>query len=64
MEMSVSINIQGDYLNMLSFISDFENLRIASKIDLVGFNSSELNGVKVINLLVSARVPFLGDNLP
>jgi len=63
-EMSVSINIQGDYLNMLSFISDFENLRIASKIDLVGFNSSELNGVKVINLLVSARVPFLGDNLP
>ena len=63
-EMSVSINIQGDYLNMLSFISDLENLRIASKIDLVGFNSSELNGVKVINLLVSARVPFLGDNLP
>ena len=63
-EMSVSINIQGDYLNMLSFISDFENLRIASKIDLVGFNSSELNGVKVINLLVSARVPFLGENLP
>ena len=63
-EMSVSINIQGDYLNMLSFISDLENLRIASKIDLVGFNSSELNGVKVINLLVSARVPFLGENLP
>ena len=63
-EMSVSINIQGDYLNMLSFISDLENLRIASKIDLVGFNSSELNGVKVINLLISARVPFLGDNLP
>jgi len=61
-EMSVSINIQGDYPNMLSFISDLENLRITSKIDLVGINSSEENGVEVINLLVSARVPFLGDN--
>ncbi|KKR69677.1 MAG: hypothetical protein UU12_C0039G0004 [Candidatus Woesebacteria bacterium GW2011_GWA2_40_7b] len=63
-EMSVSINIQGDYLNMLSFISDFESLRIASKIDLVGINSSEADGAKVINMLVSARIPFLGNGLP
>lgn len=63
-EMSVSINIQGDYSNMLSFISDFESLRIASKIDLVGINSSEINGAKAINMLVSARIPFLGDVLP
>jgi hypothetical protein len=62
-EMSVSINIRGNYPNILSFINDFENLRIASKIDLVGINSSEVNGVKVISLLISARVPFLGNNL-
>lgn len=60
-EMSVSINVQGDYPALLSFVSDFENLKIASKIDVVGISVSQASGQSVIVALISARVPYLGE---
>jgi Tfp pilus assembly protein PilO len=60
-EMPISISVQGDYLNLFNFIKDLENLRIASKIDLVGINSSEKDSKSVIVALISARIPFLGE---
>jgi hypothetical protein len=59
-EMPISINVQGDYPALLSFISDFENLKIASKIDLVGVSASSTGGQSVIVTLISARIPYLG----
>lgn len=60
-EMPVSINIQGDYPSLITFISDLENLRIATKIDIVGIGSSETKGERVIVALISIRVPYLGE---
>lgn len=60
-EMPISISVQGSYPNVLSFVGDFGNLRITSKIDQVMIDSSETNGEKNVVVLMSARVPFLGE---
>lgn len=61
MEMALSLSILGDYQNLISFVRDFENLRISSKIDQVGIGSSETEGERVIVALISARVPYIED---
>lgn len=60
-EMPVSISIQGDYQNLISFMNDLENLRIAAKVDQVGIGSSENKGERIIVALISLRVPYTGD---
>lgn len=60
-EMPVSINAQGDYPALLSFLSDFENLKIVSRVDVVGISASQASGQSVIVALISARIPYLGE---
>jgi hypothetical protein len=59
-EMAVSMSIKGDYLSLLSFVKDLENLRIISKIDLVGISSSVNSGERTTIAKISIRVPYLG----
>jgi hypothetical protein len=59
--MPVSISIKGNYSNLVSFIKDFENLRIPIKIDTLAINSSQSQEGSVIVGIVTARVPFLGQ---
>lgn len=58
-EMQISLSIKGTYLNIASFVKDFENLRVAIKIDSLGINSSQTDSGQVIVAIISGRVPFL-----
>lgn len=60
LEMPVSLNLQGDYPNLLAFLKDFENLRIITKIDQAGISSSLSSGQTIVVELISGRVPYLG----
>jgi hypothetical protein len=60
-EMSVSMSIKGDYQSLLSFIKDLENLRIISKVDLIGISSSVNNNERVTISQISIRIPFLAE---
>ena len=60
-EMPFSISVRGPYPNLVAFIRDFENLRIAVKIDTMGINSSVTDKGLVIVAVISGRVPFLGN---
>jgi Tfp pilus assembly protein PilO len=60
-EMPFSISIKGDYTNLSNFIKDFENLRVAAKIDSLGITSSITDTGRVIVAVISGRVPFLGN---
>lgn len=59
--MPVSISVKGPYANLLTFIKDFENLRIPAKIDSLTINSAETQGGNVIVGVITARVPYLGE---
>lgn len=57
--LSVTINAKGNYVNIVTFLTDLENLRIPIKIDTVTINSSQLTSDSSLIGLVSARVPYL-----
>ncbi len=59
-EMSFSVSVRGSYTNLTNFIKDFENMRIATKIDNIGINSSVTDTGRVIVAVISGRIPFLG----
>lgn len=58
-EMPFSVSVRGPFPNLLAFVKDFENLRIAVKIDSMGINSSVTDKGLVIVAVISGRVPFL-----
>ena len=60
-EMPFSVSIRGPYPNLIAFIKDFENLRVATKIDTLGISSSAREGSITIVTVISGRTPFLGD---
>ena len=60
-EMSFSLSIRGAYSNLAAFVKDFENLRVSTKIDSLGINSSVSDKGLVIAAVVSGRVPYLGN---
>lgn len=60
-EMPVSISVQGNYQNLILFLEDLENLRVATKIDRISLGSSENKGERVIVALISLRVPYTGS---
>jgi hypothetical protein len=60
-EMPLSISVKGDYSNLNSFLKDFENLRIITKIDVLAINSSQTETGQVLVAAINARVPFLGQ---
>lgn len=59
-EMPISISIRGSFTSLLTFIKDFENLRLVSKLDVLGISASETDTGRVIVAVISARFPFLG----
>lgn len=60
-EMPLSMSVQGNYQNLVSFLKDLENLRIATKIDQISVGSSETKGERVIVAQISLRVPYTGN---
>ena len=59
--MSFSVSVRGTFPNLVSFTKDFENLRITTKIDTLGINSSLTDKGLVIVAVISGRVPFMGN---
>lgn len=59
-EMPFSLSVEGPYSNLLGFISSFENLRIAVKIDSLAITSSLTDKGRVIVAVISGRVPYVG----
>lgn len=55
----VSINVSGEYNNLMSFLKDLEQLRIPLKIDKLTINSSVLKA-NTLTELINIRVPYLG----
>lgn len=60
-EIPFSISIRGTFPNLISFIKDFENLRISPMMDTLGINSSVTDKGLVIVAVISGRVPFLSN---
>ena len=60
-EMPFAVSIRGPYPNLIAFIKDFENLRVSTKIDTLGINSSSREGSVTVVTVISGRTPFLGD---
>lgn len=60
-EMNISINVEGDYGNLVTFAADLENLRIETKVDALGISTSSVNGQSSIVALISGRIPYLGN---
>ena len=60
-EMPVSINVSGSYQTLTNFIKDFESLRIPTKIDVLTINSSLTSLGQIIILIISGRVPYIGE---
>ena len=60
-EMPISISIKGDYPSLIAFMTDFENLRLVTKIDTFTINSTVSDKGQSIVAVVSGRVPFIGQ---
>lgn len=60
-EMTFSLNVSGDYTNLMPFVRDFENLRLTSKIDTLSISSSTTEKGTVIILIISGRIPYIGS---
>jgi Tfp pilus assembly protein PilO len=59
-EMPFSISVKGSFSNLILFIHDFQNMRIATKIDTLSINSSVSNNGLNIVAVISGRVPYIG----
>lgn len=59
-EMAFSVSIRGDYPSIISFLRGLENLRLATKADLVSINSANTEEGRVIVAVINGRIPFLG----
>ncbi len=57
--MDLSVNMRGDYVSLLTFIKDLENLRAIVKTDTTGIRATLTDSGLIIATLVSGRVPFL-----
>jgi len=60
-EMPFSVSIEGGFSGIISFIHDFDNMRIATKIDTLNINSSIGEKGLTIVAIISGRVPYLGN---
>ncbi len=59
--LSFSLSANSDYLSLVGFLNDLEKLRRPIKIDNLAFNSSLVGEKKVLVLVLSGRVPYLGS---
>lgn len=56
-----STSATGSYQQLYSFLQDIENLRIPLKIDSYSITSSKVNEQTLLTLVVSGRIPYLGN---
>lgn len=61
LEMPISISVNGTYPNLLAFLIDLENARRPLKMDIIGINSSATETGQIVTLIISGRIPFLGE---
>jgi hypothetical protein len=61
LSMPLSISVKGSYTNLLAFVKDLENLKIPVRFDSISINSSQTQDGSVIVSIISARVPYLGQ---
>lgn len=59
-EIRFSVSVKGPFSNLNTFIKDFENSRIANKIDALTITSSTTDKGLVIVAIISGRVPYVG----
>lgn len=57
--LSFSVSVSSDYQNLLSFLSDLENLRRPSRIDAAGIASSQTAEGTTLTLVISGRTPYI-----
>jgi hypothetical protein len=56
--LSFSISVSGSFSSIINFLSDLEKLRRPINIDVLGINSSQKEGGKILVLVVSGRTPY------
>jgi Tfp pilus assembly protein PilO len=59
--MNFSLNTQGSYPNLFSFLKDLEALRLIVKIDSLNISAAKSQTEKILTLAVSGRIPYLGE---
>lgn len=59
--MSISISVKATYTNLINFIKDLESLRVPIKVDSLTINSSQTQEGSIIVSVITARVPFIGQ---
>jgi cell division protein FtsL len=60
-QMEVSVSVRGDYPNLITLLNDIKNLRMVTKVDSTGINSSESDQGRIIVAVVSGRAPYIGQ---
>ncbi|HJY98320.1 MAG TPA: hypothetical protein VJ227_01250 [Patescibacteria group bacterium] len=60
-QMEISLSVRGDYPNLINLLNDIKNLRMVTKVDSAGINSSDSEGGKIIVAVVAGRMPYLGE---
>lgn len=58
-EMNYSINVRGNYTEIVNFLKEMENMRVISLMDNVTISSSVTDSNRIIVAIISGRVPFL-----
>lgn len=58
-QMEISLSVRGDYPNLISLLNDISNLRMVTKVDTAGINSSDSDQGKVIVSVITGRTPYL-----
>lgn len=59
--LTFSVSVNGDYPALSRFLSELENLRRPIRIDNTGLSSAETEEGSELVLLISGRVPYLGQ---
>jgi hypothetical protein len=61
LSMPLSISVKGNYSSLVTFVKDMESLRIPIRFDVLTINSSQTQEGNVIVSVITARVPYLGQ---
>jgi hypothetical protein len=58
--MSLSFNANGDYTNLIAFLTDLENSRVPVRIDMLTMSTVLTDTEKILTLQINGRIPYLG----
>lgn len=54
------INIKGDYVSLVSFVRDLEEIRIIAKVDTLTISTSKTDNGTAIGVAITGRTPYIG----